>query len=141
MIHHHYACAIYLNIHESLSSSLKLSRSFPQYLQSVTSCSQPLNMRSCHRAFLLAVAIVVSFWISFTFGKGAQFDDWHYEYKVLSYGPSREEKFDNFPRTPAKFISTGNSRRNQVFRAGNKDLFDFSAVLSRSQNQNQNQNQ
>ncbi len=65
-------------------------------------------MRSCHKALLLALAVVVSFWVSFVFGgRQAKFNDWHYDYRVLSYGLNRPEKHDNLGRIPPKFQSSG----------------------------------
>lgn len=84
------------------------------------------TMRSCYRAFLLACALVISFCVSFVFSKGPQFNDWHYEYRVLSYGPSRSEKLDRFPRVPNKFTSTGGSRKVQVMSPGQHDMIDYS---------------
>lgn len=71
--------------------------------------TQPVSMamRSCHKALLIAGILVVSFWVSFIFGgKQAQFNDWHYDYQVLSYGLNRPEKHDSLGRIPSKFKST-----------------------------------
>lgn len=66
-----------------------------------------MAFRSCHRALLLALAIVFSFWISFVFGgKQVQFNDWHYDYRVLSYGLNRPEKHDNLGKIPSQFVSS-----------------------------------
>jgi len=65
-------------------------------------------MKRCHKALLLAFAIVISCWVSFIFGgKRAQFNDWHYDYQVLSYGLNRPDKHDHLGPVPPKFHSSG----------------------------------
>lgn len=74
---------------------------------SLKSYSVAMALRSCHKAVLLALAIVLSFWLSFAFGsKQVQFNDWHYDYRVLSYGLNRPDKHDDLGKIPPKFISS-----------------------------------
>lgn len=73
----------------------------------ITDFSTNMVMRACHKALLLATVLVISFWVSFIFGgTQAEFNDWHYDYRVLSYGLNRPEKHDSLGRIPAKFKST-----------------------------------
>lgn len=112
----------------SLSSVLRPSRYSLDHTPS--SCT----MRSCYRAFLLACALVFSFCISFVFSKGPQFNDWHYEYRVLSYGPNKQDKLDQrFPQVPSRFISSSRSRQVQVMSPGQHDLIDYSFLAQNKQ--------
>lgn len=70
-------------------------------------CSSLMALISRQRALLLALAVIISFWISFVFGgHQADFNDWHYHYHVMSYGLNRPEKHDQFSTTPQRFESS-----------------------------------
>lgn len=106
----------YINLSTCILSTSMFSCKFG-FLDRISPCclschlsnqvSTTMVFRSCHRALLLAVAIVLSFWISFVFGgKQVQFNDWHYDYQVLSYGLNRPEKHDDLGKIPSQFISS-----------------------------------
>lgn len=68
-------------------------------------------MKTWHMVLLLAFAMAISCWLSFAFGGyQARFDDWHYDYDVLSYGLNRPEKYDDLGSIPAEFRSSGKNK-------------------------------
>lgn len=70
-----------------------------------------MAFNTCHRVFLLALAMVASFWVAFVYGgHQPKFNDWHYDYRIVSYGLNRPEKLDSLGKIPAKFESSRGDR-------------------------------
>lgn len=111
------ARAAYLDIHEFLCCLIFTVQKFSLLLLPIRHSIFLLSftMRSCHKALVLAFAIVISFWVSFVFGgKQTRFNDWHYDYNTLSYGLNRDGPHGSYGKIPSTFKSSRGYTQQQL---------------------------